>query len=499
MLVTVLDYLNEAVRRCPDKVAFVEQDRKITYVNFQKESLKVSSYIMNHVENIHRPILVRTKNTINALIAFMGIAYSGNIYVPIAFDMPDDRLEQIKGLVVPEFIIDSNNERHEGEVQLEDIISEERENFDEGMKNLNKIVDTDPLYILFTSGSTGIPKGVTVSHAAVIDFTEEASETMELTKDDAFLNQGSFYFDLSVMDIYCTIRNMATLHLVDHRWFSYPIKIVDYIEKNKISVIYWVPSALVAVANLKALGKRDLSSLRLITFCGEVMPTKQYNLWKTHVPNAKYINYYGPCETCCASIYYIDNKDFLDDEPIPIGKPAKNTKVILLDENNSEIKDTNILGEILIGGRGVALGYYHDINRTKSVFVQNPLQNDYTEIFYRTGDLGHYGEDGNLHFDGRRDYQIKRSGYRIELGDIEVAAGGIEEVDRVACVYSANNNCIALYYTGAINEANLMAMLKGKLQPYMIPNKIIKINKFELNSNGKIDRKTLLKQYEELL
>ena len=172
-----------------------------------------------------------------------------------------------------------------------------------------------------------MPKGVVISHRAIIDFTEEASEVMEFSEKEVFANQAPFYFDASVPDLYCTIRNGATLHIIPQSMFSFPIRLLEYINEHQVNAIYWVPSALIVVANLRALGEVDVTCLKKIMFCGEVMPTKQLNMWRKHVPDAKYVNYYGPSETTYASTYYVIARESRNDAPLPIGKPAVNTAV----------------------------------------------------------------------------------------------------------------------------------------------------------------------------
>lgn len=495
MLSTVLDYLDLSAEKYPNKVAFVEGERRITYDEFRKEVIQVAGWILSHVKCQHSPIVVRMKNTIDALLAFWAVAYTGNIYVPVDSEMPQERWEQMVELICPAMIIDTTNMAREGEIDFNAIKSADVNsvNILEYRKGL---VDTDPLYILFTSGSTGIPKGVTISHASVIDFTEEASEVMKFSDKEIFLNQAPFYFDASVPDIYCTVRNGATLHLVDHKWFSFPIKLLDYMEKEKVNAIYWVPSALVTVANLKALGKRNLSCLKKVMFCGEVMPTKQYNMWKKELPEAKFVNYYGPCETTYASAYYVIDKEFKDDEPLPIGKAANNTKIILIDDNK-EVLEPEKIGEIYIGGRGVSLGYYNDKERTNKAFVQNPVQNQYKEILYKTGDLAHFDKQRNIYFDGRSDYQIKHMGYRVELEEIEIVARGIKNIIQTACIYSEKKKTIVLYYAGSKEKNKILEELRKKLQFYMVPSVIIQLDVFPMNQNGKIDRLLLKKMYDE--
>ena len=246
-----------------------------------------------------------------------------------------------------------------------------------------------------TAGSTGLPKGVIVNHRAVIDFTEEASEAMVFFSNEIFLNQAPFYFDASVPDIFCTIRNADTLHIVNKRKFAFPIELMDYISKNQINALFWVPSALIMAANFKVLDERDISCLKKVMFCGEVMPVKQLNMRIRAGPKAMYVNYYGPCEATYACSYYVIDRAFDETESLPIGQAAKNTSIMLINDGE-EVTKCDEIGEIYIWGSGLALGYYRDDEKTREKFVQNLLHGTYPEVVYRTGDLAHYDEDGKI-------------------------------------------------------------------------------------------------------
>lgn len=358
------------------------------------------------------------------------------------------------------------------------------------------MIDTDPLYALFTSGSTGVPKGAVVSHRNVINYASWYKETFDINEMTQFGSQTPFYFSMSVSDVYSTIIAGATLHIIPKKLFTFPIQLIEYMNKKEINTIYWVPSALCIVANLKVLNYADLKYVDKVLFAGEVMPTKQLNYWIDKLPNAMFANLFGPTETTDICTYYIVDRQFEDDEVLPIGKACQNCDVFLLDENNQEVLDDRE-GELCVRGSFLALGYYNNEEKTKEAFVQNPLNTSYPEMIYRTGDLVKYNERGELVYITRKDFQIKHMGYRIELGEIEAAVNSLEKIQNCAVIYDEIKDKIVLIYTGKIDDKGIMDGISHKIPHYMYPNVIVKKKVMPYNQNGKIDRKWLKSHYEE--
>ncbi len=502
MVKSIIDYLQNAAGRYPEKKAFVDAEQEITYGELEKQAKAVATAILNRKDCREKPIIVFLDKNVNAIISFMGVACSGNIYVPFDVHAPASRLNLIVDVLKPAFIITDENFKEKAEQlhvepeqilllqDLQDTVTDE-EKISEVTGN---ILDTNPVYIICTSGSTGIPKGVVISHRAVIDFTEEASEVMDFSEKEIFANQAPFYFDASVPDIYCTLRNAATLYIVPQEMFRFPVNVLEFIRKNKVNAIYWVPSALILTANLRALGEVDISCLKKVMFCGEVMPTKQLNMWRKHLPDAKYVNYYGPSEATYASTYYVIDREFANDEPLPIGKAAINTGILVLNDKDEPVQEGE-LGELCIKGSGLACGYYNNPEKTKEVFVQNPLNPAYPEIIYRTGDLVRYNRYGEIEYVCRKDFQIKHMGYRIELGEIETAAMSMEKIKRVCCLYHEKQKQIVLIYEGLVKEEGIREFLKDKVPSYMVPDRYIQEKAIPMNANGKIDRVLLREKY----
>lgn len=503
MVKSVLDYLEKSEKDFPKKIAVVDENGSETFSSLAIKSRKVGTFFVNKGLKKNDVVVVLLGKNKKALPSFWGVTYAGGIYSPMDCHAPVSRLEKIIDVLMPAYVLTDNDNK---EKALELVNSEKVVLFEEAILSIEdkeKLevikrdqIDTDPLYIICTSGSTGIPKGVVIPHRAAIDFTEEASEVMEFTSDEAFANQAPFYFDASVPDLYCTIRNAATLHIIPENWFSFPIKVLEYIKDHKINAIFWVPSALILAANLKAIRAVDVTCLKKIMFCGEVMPVKQYNMWKKAVPEAKYVNYYGPSETTYASTYYVIDREFSNEEMLPIGKAAINTGVLIIDDDNKACGDGEV-GELCIRGSGVALGYYNNPEKTNEAFVQNPLSPFYHDIMYKTGDLVRLNSLGEIEYVGRKDFQIKHRGFRIELGEIENAALNTENVKRVACVYNSKRQVIVLLYEGDVEADVVKADLEKRVPEYMVPGRIEKLDIMPMNANGKIDRKLLKETYGE--
>jgi acyl-coenzyme A synthetase/AMP-(fatty) acid ligase len=285
----------------------------------------------------------------------------------------------------------------------------------------------------------------------------------------------------------------SVLVLIPDHLSAFPMKILELLNKHKVSFIFWVPTIMVNIANMELLDAIELPDLRIVWFAGEVFPTKQFNYWKKRLSHTLFANLYGPIEITLDCTYFIINREIADNEPIPIGIPYKNTDILILNENN-ELINNGEEGELCIRGTSLAMGYYNNPEKTAAVFVQNPLNHAYPEIIYRTGDVVCFNERGELIFKGRKDTLIKHFGYRIELGEIEHVIVNVLQIVKNCCIiYQIEKKEITAIYESfdIISDVEFRKKLLLYFPKYMIPTKYIRMDELPRNTNGKIDRLTL--------
>ncbi len=494
MKANVTCWLDQTAERLPDKIAFADENKEISFGMLRAQAMAVATDLCRR-KLFKKPVVIYMEKGVDVLVSFMGTAYSCNFYSPIDVDMPASRVNKILDVLQPALVITTAKLRdafaqyaYDGEF----LIFEETINAaaDERLVDAarSRGVDTDLLYVLFTSGSTGVPKGVTINHRSVIDYIDWVTETFDITQADSFGNQAPFYFDNSILDIYSTIRTGATAYIIPKNLFAQPVLLLEYLKDKKINTIFWVPSALIVVAKLKAFRNVDLSdTLRRVLFCGEVMPNKQLNVWRSFLPDVLYANLYGPTEITDACTYYIVDRGFADDEPLPIGIPMANTDILVLNDKDEPVTGDEV-GELCVRGTSLSMGYYNNPDKTKEAFVQNPLNPYVPEVIYRTGDLVRYNEYGELIYLSRKDFQIKHMGHRIELGEIETAVSSLDEIALCCCLYDEKHQKIVLFIEEQLDKSYINGQISKLVPEYMLPNKVITLDRMPINANGKIDR-----------
>ena len=461
----VLEYLESSARMHADKPAFCDENRVFTFGELLKTAQGLGTHLAKTVDTLHKPVAVLIGRTAESVAAMQGVLYAGGCYVPIDDHMPEARIRRIFEQVRPVAIVYAEGNRKQAEplADCAPLIS-----MDEGFAapadaNLlqsirESVLDIDPVYLLFTSGSTGAPKGIVIPHRAVIDFTDWMSEFCGYTEHDIFGNQAPFYFDLSCKDLYQTLSLGATCHIFSKKLFTFPMLLLKEMERVGVTAINWATSAFHFVASSGALSKCAPPTLRKAALGGEALQARYVNAWKAAIPGLEVVNMYGPTETTvdCAAFHL--TRDYRDDEAIPIGKACRNMQIILLDKD------------------GKLVPYFRD-------------------ILYRTGDIAVKEGDGLLYFLSRQDGQIKHMGYRIELGEIETALHSVDGIAAAACLFDRNRDRIVCIYEGEPDAAALARAMRRLVPKYMLPNIYEKLDALPMNANGKIDRVKLKEQF----
>ena len=497
MQTNILDYMNKSCRDFADKVAFSDGCCHLTFRKVREQCDGVGTYLAK--KGVYKqPIIVFMSKRPATVAAFFGVVRGGSFYVPIDAEMPRIRIEFILGsLDSPLMICDEKTVEigktldFKGQVVTYDDICDTT--VDSGLlqRIADQVIDTDPIYIVHTSGSTGVPKGVVACHRSVIDYIEQLSEVLKISSETVFGNQTPLYFDACLKEIYPTLKFGATTYLLPAELFMQPVKLVEFLNEFRINTICWVVSAMTMISAFNTFAKVIPENLKSVNFGSEVFPLKEFHKWQAALPDARFVNLYGPTECTGMCCYYRISGIKNDTDVIPIGRPFKNTEIIILNERNERaaIRET---GEICVRGTSLTLGYYNDFARTNEVFVQNPLNLNYPELIYRTGDLGFFNEDGNIIFCSRKDHQIKHMGHRIELGELEASVYRLIEIKMACCVYDQVKNKIRLFYVGDLTGKEVTEKLRELLPRYMMPNSVKQLEYMPLKANGKIDRGALL-------
>ncbi len=491
---SVIEYLEKTVNLYPNKVALKDSEMSITFSELWDSAKRISNAIKSEGVLKNSPIGVFIPKGCKMVEAFAGINMCGCFYVPLDTKSPDSRVSSILTTLEATCVITDKTHKtqlggfYNGTVLvIEDVVASVQP--DGGDQNCTQQIDSDPVYGIFTSGSTGTPKGVVIAHRGVIDYIDWAVSTFIITSKSVIGNQAPFYFDNSTLDIYLMYSTGATLNIIPESCFAFPAKLIDYINENKITFVFWVPFVLVNVANMNILASKKPEYLKDVFFAGEVMPNKHLNYWRKHLPDCRYANLYGPTEITVDCTYYEVKREFSDDEPLPIGFPCRNSDVLIL-VDRQRLARRGEQGELCVRGSSLALGYYNNPEKTASAFIQNPLQNHYPETIYCTGDIVYENELGEIMYVGRVDAQIKHNGYRIELGEIETAILGTNMVDNCCVVYDYANKKIVLFYQAKdnLNMAVFRKALSGSIPRYMLPTEYHREEILKQNNSGKIDR-----------
>jgi amino acid adenylation domain-containing protein len=507
----------------PDAVALVFKDTRMTYGALEEVSNRLARLLMESgCRRGDRIGLLMPKLPL-AIVAMLGALKADAIYVPLDPAGPDTRIARMLEISECRFVLAAGpvermllDSLGRASLQTPPMIGWLDDTAIPGpelgteftLRDLAGYPSTtraysnstdDVAHILFTSGSTGLPKGVMITHASVLHFLSWARSYFNTTASDRISQQPPFQFDLSTFDIFCALSAGAQLHLVPSELVLLPHRLAQFIRESSLTQWFSVPAVLNLMAKFDAVRQHDFPALRRVMFAGEVLPTPTLIYWMRRLPHAQFTNLYGPTETTIASSYYTVPRCPVDEcEPIPIGAACDGEELLVLDSELRPVAD-NEIGDLYIRGAGMSPGYWRDSDKTRSVFLAAPGATDPRDRIYKTGDLAHRGTDGLLYFHGRADTQIKSRGYRIELGEIEQALHSLPGLREGAIVAIRSEGFegwqICCAYApepeDGVSPEALRKHLAELLPAYMLPTRWLRYDVLPKNPNGKFDRPRL--------
>ena len=502
MKINLIEYFVETVRQFPERNAITDGERKVAFNELDVQARKLAQTIIDICQCKNRPVAMFMPKCAEAAVADLAITYSGNAYMNLDVKNPAERLGNIFALIQPAAVITNSKFKaiiepiasaNGAKVINVEEVNTEAPTQEALLARISDLIDTDPYCIINTSGSTGTPKGVVLNHKSFIDFMAQTFDEYRFSENDIIGSLSPVVFDIWSYEMCLLQGKGASIVVIPDTWSAFPVKILQLMQEQKVSYIFWVPTIMVNIANMGLLQQVPLPTLRLCWFAGEVFPTKQFNIWRHSLPQTTFANFYGPIEITLDCVYYTVEREIADDEPIPID-------ILILDENNQNVTEANKEGELCIRGTSLAMGYYNNPEKTAAAFVQNPLNHSYPEIIYRTGDLVFINSRGEIVFKGRKDSLIKHMGYRIELGEIEhVIINTLKLVKNGCVVYNHQRKEITLYYEAEqeLTAADFRKSIGNTLPKYMIPVVYHHLPELKRNTNGKIDRLYYSKLVEE--
>ncbi len=509
MVFHLTEYLERTVNKYPNRVAVIDNEEQINFEQLVLNAKKIALDIVSIDKAVNQVIAVYLDKSIYSVTADIGVLYSANAFMNLDVHSPVERIANVVATVKPKIIISESKYKNalaalcQGDksiiiIYIDELLTRDDlivSNDDEQVlfSRIDKLIDTDPAIVVTTSGSTGTPKAVVLNHKSYIGYTEWAVETHDLSDNEVIGCLSPIVFDHHNVKLCLMMAKASTLVLIPKSYPAFPVKIMELMHKHQFTFIFWVPTLMVNIANKDLLSKFEFPSLRNVWFAGEVFPTRQFNYWRKHLPHATFVNLYGPVEITVDCTYFVVNRDISDDQPIPIGKAFRNVDVFLLNEDD-KLCQQGEEGEICVRGSCLSMGYYNNPDKTSNVFVQNPLNENYPELIYRTGDIAYQNEYGEYVFKGRKDTLIKHSGYRIELSEIEhIVLNDLKLVKNACVLYDYASKQLVLFYENDVVVANseFRSALVTLLPKYMIPTMYHKIEELPRNATGKIDRLSL--------
>ncbi len=494
----VLEYLENAAKCWPQRIAFADERESLNFAQLEEEAKRIGSAVSAIAPRSQPVAVVATDRSVHCVAALLGVLYAGCPYAPLDAAMPAERLNLILERLAPAALICDAATRpqvEKADIPCPLMLVEEIRQAPVNEETLAQIRQTDSVWdilsILFTSGSTGVPKGVAQSQYAYITYTDATIDKYRFTQEDVFGSQSPFFYANSIIDIYPPLKLGATVYILPARCLSFPKVLVEQLQTHRITELTMTPSSYVKAAQAGVLEAGCLPDLKYIILSGEAANWKTLQTWLAAAPNGGTWNFYGSTEVFSVAVWRLD-RPFSEDERIPVGVPFSQVEVLIADENDIPVPRGE-KGLMLISDPWLCSGYYRDPVRTEAAFAIDPLQKGTYSRYYRTGDIGQFNEKGQLIVHGRADSQIKRAGYRMELGEVEAALRTLPGWQNGCVLYEKESGVLACFYVGDMAPAELNRALKKLLPRYAVPDRFVQLDALPYTATMKIDRQQLLR------
>lgn len=489
----VLEYLERTVRRTPERIAFVDETASLTFAELAQAGQAIGTAVAGQTRPRQPVVLLMNDRSVQCVAAMLGVLYAGCCYVPLDVSLPLERLRLIAAALQPALVLhDERGEQAASAFPCASLTIAHAAAHAACPQQLESIraqaIPDDPMAIMYTSGSTGIPKGVVQSMRSHVRYTEATIAKYSFTQDDVFGNQSPFFYANSIIDIFPTLALGARTVILPARALAFPKVLISHLNDHRITELTMTPSSYVKVAASGVLAPGCLPHLRYIVLSGEAAHWATLQKWLAAAPHADVWNFYGSTELYSVAVWPVTGS-FSDGQTIPVGPLFDGVELRILDEDGQDIP-AGEPGEMLLHTPWLAEGYYNDPERTNEVFITCADG----RRFYRSGDLGLINDRQQLVVLGRKDTQIKHMGYRMEIGETERALLTVEGLDEGCCLFDRDSGLLHCFYTGSVEPRSVSAALKRTLPRYAIPDRFHQLDSMPYTGTMKIDRGLLRKR-----